>query len=60
MANVTGRDGWIIGQALATALVVLEQLPIERQPQSDMDDMRQLLAQGDAHAERSPPKTAIR
>ena len=30
--EITGRDLWIITEALATALVALEQLPAERQP----------------------------
>ena len=30
--EITGRDSWIITEALATALVALEQLPAERQP----------------------------
>src|SRR5262245_36067554 len=42
--NITGRDDWIMTEALATALVALEQLPQDRRPNSNMDDMRQLLA----------------
>jgi hypothetical protein len=42
--DITGRDKWIIMEALATALVSLEQLPDDRQPRSNMDDMRKLLA----------------
>ena len=30
--EITGRDLWIITEALATAVVALEQLPAERQP----------------------------
>ena len=44
--DITGRDGYIIGRALATALVALEQLPAKRQPKSDMEDMRKLLSAG--------------
>ena len=42
--EITGRDLWIITEALATALVALEQLPAERQPTGNMDDMKKLLA----------------
>ncbi len=42
--NIAGRDGLIISEALALALVALEQLPPEKQPHCDMDDMRRLLA----------------
>jgi hypothetical protein len=44
MSDITGRDSWIITEALATALVALEQLPTEDQPHNNMDDMRKLLA----------------
>jgi hypothetical protein len=42
--GVTGHDGWVVTEALATALVALEQLPSKHQPQAHMDDMRKLLA----------------
>jgi hypothetical protein len=45
MANdITGRDSFLITEALATALVALERLPADRQPKSNMDDLRKLLA----------------
>jgi hypothetical protein len=40
---VTGRDEFIIGQALATALIALEQLPDARQPTRNIADMKMLL-----------------
>jgi hypothetical protein len=43
MIDITGRDGFIILEALATALVSLEQLPEDLQPKSNMDDMRRML-----------------
>ena len=42
--GVTGHDGWVVTEALATALVALEQLPAKHKPQAHMDDMRKLLA----------------
>ncbi len=42
--NISGGDGVIISEALALALVALEQLPREKQPRCHMDDMRRLLA----------------
>ena len=42
--NITGRDSFLITEALATALVALEQLPVDRQPQSNMEDLRKLLS----------------
>jgi hypothetical protein len=42
--DVTGRDNFIIIEALATALAALEQLPQDRQPKSNMEDMKRLLA----------------
>ena len=47
--GITGHDGWVITEALATALVALEQLPEKHQPRTHMDDIKKLL---DA---RSPP-----
>jgi hypothetical protein len=43
LGSVTGRDEFIIGEALATALIALEQLPEERQPTRNMADMKMLL-----------------
>ena len=44
--GVTGHDAWVVTEALATALVALEQLPPKHQPQTHMDDIRKLLADG--------------
>jgi hypothetical protein len=41
---IKGRDGWILLDALATALVALERLPENRRPNSNMEDMRRMLA----------------
>jgi hypothetical protein len=43
LGSITGRDGFIIAEALATALVALEQLPDARQPTRNMADMKMLL-----------------
>jgi hypothetical protein len=43
LGSVTGRDEFIIGEALATALIALEQLPEVRQPTRNMADMKMLL-----------------
>ena len=48
--GITGHDGWVITEALATALVALEQLPPKHQPQTHMEDIRKLLAAGSAPA----------
>ena len=51
MANVTGRDGYIVRKALAYAISVISALPEERQEESDRDDMEKLLhAMGGAGA----------
>jgi hypothetical protein len=42
--GATGRDGFIISEALAVAIIVLGQLPDIRRPDSNLDDMRRLLA----------------
>jgi hypothetical protein len=42
--GVTGHDEWVITEALATALVALEQLPAKHQPRTHMDEIRKLLA----------------
>jgi hypothetical protein len=44
MAEVTGRDSFIITEALATALAALDELPEDRQPKDNMIDMLHLLA----------------
>jgi hypothetical protein len=49
--GITGHDGWVVTEALATALVALEQLPGKHQPRAHMDDIRKLLASGRAPAE---------
>jgi len=43
LGSVTGRDEFIIGEAIATALIALEQLPEARQPTRNMADMKMLL-----------------
>ena len=43
LGSVTGRDQFIIGEALATALIALEQLPEVRQPTRNMADMKMVL-----------------
>ena len=48
--GITGHDGWVITEALATALVALQQLPPKHQPRAHMDDIRKLLAAGSAPA----------
>jgi hypothetical protein len=44
--GITGHDEWVMTQALATALIALEQLPEKHQPRPHMDDLRKLLAAG--------------
>ena len=45
LGSVTGRDEFIIGEALATALIALEQLPEARHPPTrNMSDMKMLLS----------------
>ncbi len=44
--GITGHDEWVLTEALATALVALEQLASKHQPQAHMDDIRRLLANG--------------
>jgi len=46
--GITGHDGWVVTEALATALVALEQLPPKHQPGKHMEDIRKLLAAGSA------------
>jgi len=40
--GITGADGWVITEALATALVALEQLPPRHQPRAHMNDIGQV------------------
>ena len=44
--GITGHDEWVVTEALATALVALEQLPEKHQPRAHMDDIKKLLAAG--------------
>jgi len=44
--GVTGHDEWVVTEALATALVALQQLPTKHQPLAHMDDIRKLLTAG--------------
>jgi hypothetical protein len=44
--GITGHDEWVVTQALATALVALEQLPEKIQPLPHMEDLRKLLTSG--------------
>jgi hypothetical protein len=47
--GITGHDEWIVTEALATALVALEQLPPQHQPCTHMDEIKKLLAAGCQH-----------
>jgi hypothetical protein len=42
--GITGHDEWVFTEALATALIALEQLPAKHQPRAHMDDIGKLLA----------------
>ena len=42
--GITGHDEWVVTEALATALVALEQLEPTQQSRQQMDDIRKLLA----------------
>jgi hypothetical protein len=44
--GITGHDEWVVTEALATALVALEQLEPKHQPRPHMGDIRKLLAAG--------------
>jgi hypothetical protein len=44
--GITGHDDWVLTEALATALVALEQLQEKHQPRAHMDDIRKMLADG--------------
>jgi hypothetical protein len=54
LGSITGRDAFIIAEALATALIALEQLPDVRQPTRNMDDMKMLL-----NSLYSPPEVSL-
>ena len=41
--GITGHDEWVITEAMATALVALEQLPEKHQPHTHMDEIKKLL-----------------
>jgi hypothetical protein len=41
--GITGHDDWVVTEALATALIALEQLPPKHQPRTHMDEIRKLL-----------------
>jgi hypothetical protein len=44
--GITGHDEWVVTEALATALVALEQLEPKHQPRPHMADIRKLLSAG--------------
>jgi hypothetical protein len=44
--GITGHDDWVLTEALATALVALEQLEQKHQPSAHMDDIRKMLSNG--------------
>ena len=44
--GITGHDDWVLTEALATALVALEQLDTKHQPSAHMDDIRKMLSNG--------------
>jgi len=44
--GITGHDDWVLTEALATALVALEQLHEKHQPRAHMDDIRKMLSHG--------------
>ena len=44
--GITGHDEWVVTEALATALVALEQLKTQHQPQTQMDGIKKLLEAG--------------
>lgn len=41
--GITGHDEWVVTEALATALVALEQLEAKHQPHTHMENVRKLL-----------------
>lgn len=44
-SNVTGRDGFLIAEALYLAIEYIDQLPRERRSVSDQADMMRLLTE---------------
>ena len=42
--GITGHDDWVILEALATALIAIEQLEPTQQSRQHMDDIKKLLA----------------
>ena len=42
--GITGHDQWVVTEALATALIALEQLEPTQQSRQQMEDIRKLLA----------------
>ena len=63
------REYWIIGRALYEAVARLERLSDEQRPESDIDDMRELLAERYAgvwdvlvagEAYRLPPEPVVK
>jgi hypothetical protein len=42
--GITGHDEWVVTEALATALIALEQLKPTQQSRQQMDDIKKLLA----------------
>ena len=42
--GITGHDEWVVTEALATALVALEQLEPTQQSRQQMEDIRKMLA----------------
>jgi hypothetical protein len=44
--GITGHDEWVVTEALATAIIALEQLPPQHQPRTQMDEIRKLLVAG--------------
>lgn len=44
--GITGHDEWVVTEALATALVALEQLEPKHQPTTHMGDIKKLLVAG--------------
>jgi hypothetical protein len=41
--GITGHDEWVVTEALATAIIALEQLPAQHQPRTHMDEIKKLL-----------------
>ena len=44
--GITGHDEWVVTEALATALIALEELPAKYRPRPHMDDLGKLLVAG--------------